>query len=116
MAALSATVYGFLTKTGTQTNGRFGTADITLDDGTDNVIYQVPAVDVDYAILNVSLCNRDTSSLTNINIAISNSTSPNDEEFVEWNATVAPSGVLERTQLFVAPAQYVIVRVGTPAP
>jgi|TARA_R110000851_G_scaffold118929_3_gene246510 hypothetical protein len=112
--AASVTVHGFLTRIGTQTNGRFGTADISTTDGTDYILYTVPGGDVDYAMLAVSVCNRASESLTNVNIAVASANVPELAEFVEWNTTIVPNGVLERTQIIAAPGDRIIVRVGTP--
>lgn len=113
MAALSVTVHGITVKTGAQTSGRFATADITLSDGSDTVVHTVStAPDMDYAILSISLCNRDDNALTNVSLAVSETDTPLDADFIEWNQTLVPHGVLERTQLVANPGDRIIVRVG----
>lgn len=110
--ALSVTVHGIAVKTGPQTAGRWATADITTTDGTDNIVYTVP-VDVDYAIASTLLLNRETEAATNVNIAVAQADVPLSSEFIEWNATIIPRGVLERTQMILNPGDRIIVRVGT---
>ena len=112
--ALSVTVHGFTVKTGTQTTGRLATADITLQDGLDQVIYTVPETpDMSYAILAVSVCNRTASSIDNLNIAIADSDLSKPVDFIEWSSVIVPNGVLERTQLSLQPGQRLIMRWGT---
>lgn len=112
----SVTVHGFLTRVGTQTNGRFGTADITTTDGTDTILYTVPSGggDIDYAILAISICNRASASLAQVSVAVAAADVPELYEFVEWNTTIVPNGVLERTQILAAPGDRIIVRIGQP--
>lgn len=111
--ALSVTVHGFTIKTGTQTTGRLATADITIPDGLDQVIYTVPSSpDMRYAILAISVCNRLATSVDNLNIAIADSDLSKPVDFIEWKTVVVPKGVLERTQLSVQPGQRVILRWG----
>jgi hypothetical protein len=111
--ALSVTVHGIPVKAGTQNPGRLATADIQTQDGSDVVLYTVPTVtDVewDYLIFSVSVCNRSSVSANNISIAVADANTPVNSEFVEWNTSLVPRGVLERTQLIANPGQRIIVR------
>lgn len=111
--ALSVTVHGFTVKTGTQTNGRQATANITEQDGLDNVIYTVPSsAGFDYAIIAISVCNREGTSADEVSIAISDSDLSKPADFIEWKTTIVPRGVLERTQIMVQRGQRVILRWG----
>lgn len=113
--AASVTVHGFTVRaSGTQFNGRFATADITTTDGSDTLVYTVPGGDVEYAILAVSVCNRADTSLEQVSIAVSTTATPTLPEFVEWNTTLVPHGVLERTQIIAAAGDNIVVRVGQP--
>lgn len=114
MAALSVTVHGFHVRVGTQSNGRFANANITTDDGTDTIVYTVPGGDVEYAILAVSVCNRENESIPGVSIAVAQADVPLIEEFVEWNTTIVPTGVLERTQIVANVGDRIIVRIGQP--
>lgn len=113
--ALSVTVHGITVKTGTQTSGRLGTANITTADGLDNVVYTVPSTGgFAYSIVAVSVCNRESSSADNVSLAVCDSNVPKDQDFVEWNTTIVPNGVLERTQLMIQPGQRLVIRWGQP--
>jgi hypothetical protein len=114
--ALSVTVHGFMTLTGTQTAGRWGTANITTEDGADTVVYTVPNVGVDYMILAVSITNRAPVSASNVSVAISSEVTPRSYEFIEYNSSLVPSGTLERTQIMASPGDKIFVRWGVPAP
>lgn len=110
---LSVTVHGIPVKTGLTQAGRLATADITAQDGSDVVLYTVPVasdVEWDYLIFSVSVCNRADESATNISIAVADADTPLDSEWVEWNSTLVPYGVLERTQVVATPGQRIILR------
>ena len=111
--SISVTVHGFTVKTGEQLNGRFSTADISTTDGTDYVLYTVPAGEIEYAILSVAICNRSDTAVNDVNIAVASNVLQL-AEFIEWNTTIVPRGVLERTQIIAAVGDRIIVRVGTP--
>ena len=112
--SISVTVHGFTVKTGEQLNGRFSTADISTTDGTDYILYTVPAGEIEYAILSVAICNRSDTAVNDVNIAVASSDVPSNSEFIEWYTTIVPRGVLERTQIIAAVGDRIIVRVGTP--
>lgn len=115
--ALSVTAHGITIKTGAQTSGRLATADLTAQDGIDNVVYTVSqAPDMDYAIVAVSVCNRAQVAAEIVAIAVSDSDVPKDQDFIEWNTTLVPNGVLERTQIVMQRGQRLIVRWGATRP
>lgn len=57
--------------------------------------------------VNINICNRSTSPVK-VRLAIGSS-SPLDAEFIEYDATIDPSGVLERTGRRVYPSEVVTV-------
>lgn len=114
--ALSVTVHGFMTLTGTQTAGRWGTANIINEDGADTVVYQVPSVGVDYMILAVSITNRAPVTASDVSVAISSDVTPKSFEFIEYQSSLVPSGTLERTQIVASPGDKIFVRWGVPTP
>lgn len=114
--ALSVTVHGFMTLTGTQTAGRWGTANITAEDGADTVVYTVPSVGVDYMILAVSITNRAPVTASDVSVAISSDVTPKSYEFIEYQSSLVPSGTLERTQIVASPGDKIFVRWGVPTP
>lgn len=117
--ALSVNMWGFHTRTGDQSNGRFATLNIDTDDGADNLLYTVPNIEgLLYAIFAISILNRSPSAAAaNINIAIvpANETL-GDQHWIEYNNTLVPRGVLERTQLLGNPGDKIYIRWGTPTP
>lgn len=108
--ALSVTLHGFATFDGSQTAGRWATANILTTDGSDNLIYTVP-VNMQYMILAISVTNRSGESVNNVGIAISQNPAPSGADFIEWNTTIIPFGTLERTQLMLSPGDKIFVRV-----
>lgn len=111
---LSVTLHGIATVAGPNQNGRWATADILLDDGTDNIVYTVPGT-VEYLIGAISVLNRSDEAAVDVNIAIAKNDVPLDSEFIEWKTSMVPRGVLERTQLLMEPGDRIIVRYGEPA-
>ena len=113
--AISATLHGIATVAGPNQNGRWAHQDITTTDGTDVILYTVPAT-VEYLIAALSVLNRTDDAATDVNIAIAKADVPLDSEFIEWKTSMVPRGVLERTQLLLEPGDRVIIRIGTPTP
>ena len=109
--SLSVTVHGIATSEGVNQNGRWATADITTIDGSDIIVYTFPAT-IDYAFTSISICNRAGTPTLPVSMAIAQSNTPLDSEFIEWQTVIIPKGVLERTQLLVQPGDRIIVRVG----
>lgn len=114
--ALSVTVHGFMTLTGTQTAGRWGTANIINEDGSDVVVYTVPSVGVDYMILAISITNRAPVTASDVSVAVSSDATPKSYEFIEYQSSLVPSGTLERTQIVASPGDKIFVRWGVPTP
>ena len=114
--ALSISVYGFMTLTGTQTAGRWATAEITTETGADTLVYTVPSSGVDYMILAVSITNKNTYTASNVSLAISQDATPRGYEFLEFRSSLVPSGTLERTQIVASAGDKIYVRWGVPVP
>jgi len=110
---LSITVHGIATVAGPNQNGRWANTEVTTTDGSDNIIYTIPGT-VEYVIAAISVLNRSDDAATDVNIAIAKADVPLDSEFIEWNTSIVPRGVLERTQLLLEPGDRIIVRVGQP--
>lgn len=65
--------------------------------GTGNTtLYTVPAGF--YAVFNVSLTNTSTAAVT-VRLALSTTATPGIAEWIEYDTTIGPKGVLERTGL-----------------
>jgi len=78
--------------------GRLGTPQI-LDDTLLTQVWIVP--DGFYSMAAVNLVNRSDTLAPVIRMAISDSETPSLEEYIEWELTLPPRGILERTQLFL---------------
>lgn len=86
-------------------NGILGTADLLA--AADTTIYTVP-VDT-FAVVTISMCNRGGSS-AGIRIAISDADTPTADEYLEFDAEILSSGVLERTGIVIQAGKKVVVR------
>tara|TARA_B110000305_G_C19457799_1_gene652145 strand:+ start:2382 stop:4058 length:1677 start_codon:yes stop_codon:yes gene_type:complete len=114
--SLSISVYGFMTLTGSQTAGRWATAEITAETGADTMVYEVPNVGVDYMILAVSITNQNAYTASNVSFAVSQDATPRGYEFLEYRSSLVPSGTLERTQIVASAGDKIYVRWGIPVP
>lgn len=85
--------------------GRLGIQDLAA--ATNTSLYTCP--DNTFGVVTVSLCNRGGSSTT-VRIAVADTATPLDSEFIEFDATVLAKGVLERTGIVVAAGQRIVVR------
>jgi hypothetical protein len=85
--------------------GRLGTnAPGTINSYTS--VYQVPAGY--YSVFNVSFTNTTAAAVT-IRLALSTSaTTPNANEVLEYDTTIVPKGVFERTGLVAQAGLYVL--------
>ena len=83
--------------------GVLGTADMAA--ATDTSVYTVPADT--YSVVTVSFCNRG-STTANIRLAVAAAGTPAASEYIEYDVSLGPNGVLERTGI-VAQATKVIV-------
>lgn len=73
---------------------------------TNVTLYTVPANR--RAVFTVSLCNRTAADIL-VRIALQSGTLT-DADYLEFDATLPPNGVLERSGLILTGAQYVMVR------
>jgi hypothetical protein len=94
--------------------GRLGNADLTSATYTN--LYTCPATT--FAVVNVSLCNRNSSSVQ-VRIALtttsaSGNTAPADNAFLEYDVTIPANSVLERTGIVCdSTNKYIVVRAST---
>ena len=86
--------------------GRLGANDIPAT--TDTTVYTCPAST--FAVVTVSLCNRNATTARDIRIAVATSGTPSDAEYIEYDASLLAKGVLERTGLVLAAGQRIVVR------
>lgn len=80
--------------------------------GADTTLYVVPADT--FAVITVSLANRDTQNRA-VRVAISDSATPDNADFIEYDTALIGNGVLERAGLVVDAGKYVIVRSNSTA-
>ena len=85
--------------------GRLGTNDIAAT--TNTTVYTCPAST--FAVVTVSLCNRNATTARDIRIAVATSGTPSDAEYIEYDASLLAKGVLERTGLVLAAGQRIVV-------
>jgi hypothetical protein len=70
-------------------------------------LYEVPVGR--RSVVNVAACNRGTAP-AKLRIAVSAAATPADSEYIEFDVSLAPTEVLERTALSLATGQKVVVR------
>lgn len=85
--------------------GVLGTADLAA--ATNTSLYTVPAST--FSVVTVNLVNRGATATT-VRIAISNSGTPADSDYIEYDVSVTPKGVLERTGIVMQAGKVLVVR------
>jgi len=85
--------------------GRLGVADLSA--ATNTTLYTVPAST--FAVVTLNVVNRGASA-ANIRVAIAASATPADSEYVEFDVSLAPKGVLERMGLVLDAGKLLVVR------
>jgi len=85
--------------------GRLGTADLAAV--TLTTVYTVPATT--FSVVTVSVINRSASAAL-IRIALASSASPTDAEWLEYDVSLSPKGVLERTGIVMDTGKLLVVR------
>jgi hypothetical protein len=85
--------------------GRLGTADLSA--ATNTTLYTCPSAT--FTVCTVNVVNRGASA-ANIRIAICDTSTPGDDEYIEYDVSLAAKGVLERTGIVVDAGELVVVR------
>jgi hypothetical protein len=85
--------------------GRLGTANLAAAENT--TVYTCP--EDTFAVVTVSVCNRGASA-ANIQIAVCDTATPGDDEYIEFDVSLAPKGVLERTGVVLDAGKLLVVR------
>ena len=85
--------------------GRLGVQDLTAN--TDTTVYTVPVGT--YAIANVSITNRNATSIT-LRLAMATTSTPSNEEWIEYDTVIIPNGVFERTGLVMQGGLNIVAR------
>ena len=84
--------------------GRLGASDISAT--TNTTVYTCPA-DI-YAVIAVNICNRGASTAA-IRIAVADTDTPSAAEYIEYDADIFASNVLERTGIVLSQGQRIVV-------
>jgi hypothetical protein len=85
--------------------GRLGTADLAA--ATNTTVYTCP-VDT-FAVVTVSVCNRGTNTAT-VQLAVCNTATPANSEYLEFDTSLSAKGVLERTGIVLDAGKLLVVR------
>jgi hypothetical protein len=85
--------------------GRLGTADLAA--ATNTTVYTCPADT--FAVVTVSVCNRGASA-ANIQLAVCDTATPGNDEYIEFDTSLSAKGVLERTGVVLDAGKLLVVR------
>jgi hypothetical protein len=85
--------------------GRLGTADLAAT--TNTTVYTCPSST--FAVVTVSVCNRGSTAAT-IRVAVASSSTPTNAEFIEFDTSLSPKGVLERTGIVMDAGKLLVIR------
>lgn len=84
--------------------GILGTNDLSAS--TYTTLYTVPADT--YTVANINIANRGGTS-ANVRIALTTSGTPSNDEFIEYDAEVISTGILERTGVVLDAGKNIVV-------
>ena len=85
--------------------GILGSADLSA--GANATLYTCPADT--FTIATVSIVNRGTTAIQ-VRLAVCATSTPANDEYLEYEATILPSNVLERTGIAMQAAKLLVVR------
>ena len=85
--------------------GRLGTADLVA--ATNTTLYTCPTDT--FAVVTVSVCNRGPSA-ANIQLAVCDTATPGNDEYIEFDTSLTAKGVLERTGVVLDAGKLLVVR------
>jgi hypothetical protein len=74
--------------------------------GTYTTLYTVPTDT--FSVVSVSIVNRSNTALT-IRLACSALSTPTNAEFIEYDSTIAPKAILERTGIVLQAGKLLVV-------
>jgi len=84
--------------------GRLGNVDIPAT--TNTTAYTVPVGT--YAVANISLTNRNATSIS-LRVAMATTATPANSEWIEYDTVLIPNGVFERTGLVLQGGLNIVV-------
>lgn len=85
-------------------SGILGSADLAAT--TNTTLYTVPATT--FTVATVSICNRGSSPVL-VRLSLSTATTPTAGEYIEYDMTIPPKGVVERTGLVLDATKKIVV-------
>lgn len=85
--------------------GKLGSADLSAD--TLATLYTCPADT--FTVATVSFCNRGNSAIA-VRLALSESDTPTDADYLEFDVEILGKGVLERTGIVLKEGEKLVVR------
>ena len=85
--------------------GRLGTADLAA--ATNTTVYTCPADT--FAVVTVSVCNRG-SGVSAIQLAVCDTATPGNDEYIEFDTSLSAKGVLERTGIVLDAGKLLVIR------
>ena len=86
--------------------GRLGAS--ALSAATDTTVYTCPADT--FAVVTVSMCNRNAASSSDIRLAVAASGTPTTAEYIEYDTELLANGVLERTGIVLDAGKNIVAR------
>ena len=92
--------------------GRLGTANITTTAAT--TTYTVPAAT--FSVVSVNIVNRSSSAAALIRLAVSATSTPSADEWIEFDSSLVANGVLERTGIVMDTGKLIVVQTPTSTP
>lgn len=92
--------------------GRLGTANITSTAAT--TVYTVPAAT--FSVISVNIVNRSSSASVLIRLAVSSTSTPGIDEWIEFDSALVSNGVLERTGIVMDAGKLLIIQTTTATP
>jgi len=78
---------------------------------TDTTVYTVPSSTL--AIVNINVVNRSSSTAANVRVALASTATPQNSEYIEYDASVPSNGVLERSGIAMNASERVIIYAST---
>jgi hypothetical protein len=91
--------------------GRLGVAAIPAGTtGAGTVVYTVPTGT--YGVFNISITNRNASTIA-VRVALAATSTPNVQDYLEYDTAIIPNGVFERTGLVAQAGLNVVVYSNT---
>ena len=91
-------------------SGILGQAALSIQ--TNTTVYTVPSSTL--AVVNINVVNRSSSFPSSVRVALASSATPQNSEFIEYDALIPPLGVLERTGIAINASERVVVYASTP--